>query len=70
MKNQKKLEVLLKVIKRIYDKNLGMQEMIDASMKDVSADEGISRNRYFFCCCYRYHNGYSGKKVWTRVLGR
>ena len=48
MKNKKKLEVLFKVIQRIYDKNPGMQEMIGASMKDVSADEGVSPEQVFF----------------------
>ena len=48
MKNKKKLEVLLKVIQRIYDKNPGMQEMIGVSMKDVSADEAISPEQIFF----------------------
>ena len=48
VKNKKKLEVLLKVIQRIYDKNPGMQEMTGASMKDVSADEGVSPEQVFF----------------------
>ena len=48
MKNKKKLEVLLKVIQRIYDKNPGMQEMIGESMKDVSADEGVSPEQVLF----------------------
>ena len=42
MKDKKKLEVLLKVIKRIYDKNSGMQEMIGASVIEVCAEEGAS----------------------------
>ena len=48
MKDKKKLEVSLKVIKRIYDKNPGMQEMIDASMIEVCTEEGVSPERLFF----------------------
>ena len=35
MKDKKKLEELLKVIKRVYDKNSGMQEVIEVSMIKV-----------------------------------
>ena len=48
MKDKKKLEVLLKVIKRIYDKNPGTQEMIDASIIEVCAEEGVSPEQVFF----------------------
>ena len=48
MKDKKKLEVSLKVIKRIYDKNPGMQEMIDASMIEVCTEEGVSPEQLFF----------------------
>ena len=48
MKDKKKLEVLLKVKKRIFDKNPGMQHTIDASMTDVCAEEGISPEQVFF----------------------
>ena len=48
MKDKKKLDVLLKVIKRIYDKDPGMQEMIDASMMEVCAEEGVSPEQVFF----------------------
>ena len=33
MKNRKKSEVLLEVIQRVYNKNPGMQEVIDASKR-------------------------------------
>ena len=49
MKDKKKLEVLIKVIKIIYDKNPGMQEMIDLPMIEVCAEEGVSPE--FFCSC-------------------
>ena len=42
MKDKKTLEVLLKVIQRVYDKNPGMQKVIDALMKEVCAEEGVS----------------------------
>ena len=44
MKDKKKLEVLLllKVIMRIDHKNPGIQEIIDASMIEVCAEESIS----------------------------
>ena len=60
----KKTEVLLKVIQRVYDKNPGMQKVIDALMKEVCAEEGVSPEYVCFIlllslCC---HNGYSRKK--------
>ena len=35
MKDKEKLEILLKVIQRIYDKNPEMKEVIDVSMIEV-----------------------------------
>ena len=54
--------MLLKFIQRVYDKNSGMQEVIDASMIEMCAEEGVSPKQVFFillflCCCL-YHNGY------------
>ena len=48
MKDKKKLEVLLKVIKRVYDENPGMQEMMDASMIEKCAEESVSPEQVFF----------------------
>ena len=48
MKDKKKLEVLIKVIKIIYDKNPGMQEMIDSLMIEVCTEEGTSPEQVFF----------------------
>ena len=48
MKDKKKLEVLIKVIKIIYDKNPGMQEMIDSLMIEVCTEEGASLEQVFF----------------------
>ena len=48
MKDKKKLEVLLKVIQRVYDKNPGIQEVIDPSMMEVCAEEGVFPEQVFF----------------------
>ena len=40
--------MLLKVIKRIYDKNPAMQEMIDALMIELCAEEDVSTEQVFF----------------------
>ena len=48
MKDKKKLDILLKVIQRIYDKNPEMWEMIDTSMIEVCVEEGISPEQVFF----------------------
>ena len=42
MKDKKKLEELLKVIKRIDHKNPGMQEITDVPMIEVCAEESAS----------------------------
>ena len=42
IKDKKKLQILLKVIQRIYDKNQKMQEVIDTSTKEVCTEEGVS----------------------------
>lgn len=56
MEDKKKLKVLLKVIQIVYDKNLGMQEVVDASMIEACPEEGVSPEQVFFillfiCCC-------------------
>ena len=66
MRDDKKLEVLLKVVQRGYDKNAGMQEVIDTSIIEVCAEKSVSPEQVFFilfflCFCL-YHNGYSRKK--------
>ena len=66
MKNEKELQVLLKVIKRDYNKNLDMKKVIDTSMIEVCAEGGVSPEHVFiillFLCCCLYHNDYSRKK--------
>ena len=48
MKDKKKLEVLLKVIQRVFDKTPEMQEVIDIQMIDVPAEECVSPEQAFF----------------------
>ena len=48
IKVNKIVKVLLNVIQRIYDKNPGMQEVIDASMIEVSTEESASPEQVFF----------------------
>ena len=63
MKDNKRDKVLLKVIQRIYDKNPEIQEVVEASMIEVCAEESVSPEHVFFyfaflfCICF-YHNGY------------
>ena len=70
--SNKRVKVLLKFIQKNCDKNPEVQEMIDASMIEVCAEEGVSPEQIFFIllflCCCRYHNGYSRKKIKTRVF--
>lgn len=65
LKDKKKLEFLIKVLQRIYEKNPGMEDVIDASVIEVCAEEAISPEQVIFIllflCCYLYHNGYSRK---------
>ena len=42
------MEVLLKVIQRIYDKSPEKQEMIDVSLTEVCAEGDISHKQDFF----------------------
>ena len=41
------LGILLKVIKRIYDKNPKIQELIDASLIDVCTEETVLQEQVF-----------------------
>ena len=54
---------LLKVITGIYNKNPGMQEMIDAWMIEVCTEEDESPELVFLFCCCLYHSGYSRKNL-------
>ena len=46
------VKVLLKAIQRTYDKNPEIQEVIDMSMKEVRAEDGISSEQVFFYFCF------------------
>ena len=48
MKDNYRVKVLLKIIQRIYYKNPSIQEVIDALMIKVCADEGVSPKQVFF----------------------
>ena len=72
MKDNKRVKDLLKVMQRIFDKNPEIQEVIDESMIEVCAEEDVSPKQVIFfllflCYCI-YHNGYSRKKIYTRVF--
>ena len=62
MKDNKRDKVLLKVIQRIYDKNPEIQEVVEASMIEVCAEESVFPEHVFFyfafLFCFLYHNGY------------
>ena len=53
MKHKKKIEILLKVIERVYTKNPGMQTLIDELMIGICKEEGVSPEQVFFAflCC-------------------
>ena len=48
MKDNKRVKLLLKVIKRIYDQNPEMQKVIDGLTIKVCADKGVSPEPVFF----------------------
>ena len=56
IKERKKNEILLKVIEKVYTKNLGMLKLIDKSMIDICKEEEVSPKEVFFCffCCWLY----------------
>ena len=49
MKDNKRVKVLLKFIQRMYDKNPEIQEVTEASMIEVCAEENASPEAVFFC---------------------
>ena len=61
MKDEKRIEILLKVIERVYGKNPGIQTLLEESVIDVCKEEVRHRNRYFFAflCCWLYRYGLS-----------
>ena len=69
MKDKKKIEILLKVIERVYTKNPGTQNLIDESMIDI-CKEGVSSEQVFFVflCYWFYRYGLSKHKFFTCKL--
>ena len=65
MKDKKKIEILLKVIERVYTKNPGMQNLIDESMIDIF--KGVSSEQVFFVflCYWFYRYGLSKHKFFA-----
>lgn len=47
MKDKKRIEILLKAIERIYNKNTGIQKLMYKSMIDVCKEEGVSPKQVF-----------------------
>ena len=47
MKDKKRIEIHLKVIERIYNKNTGIQKLMHKSMIDVCKEEGVSPKQVF-----------------------
>ena len=47
MKDKKSIEILERVIKRIYNKNSGMQELIDAAVIDIFTKKVVSPEKIF-----------------------
>ena len=60
MRDKKKLEMLPKVIPRIYDKNPDVQEVTEICVEQGASPEQAFFVLFFLCCCV-YHNGYSRK---------
>ena len=48
MKDKKRIEILLKFIKKNYDKNPDLQRLIKSSMVEICAEEGMSLQQVFF----------------------
>ena len=61
MKYKKRIEILLKIIARVYTKNPGIQKVIDKLVIDIWKEEGVSPQQVFFAflCCWLYRYGLS-----------
>ena len=49
MNNKKRGEILLKVIKHIYEQHLDKRNIIDSLLVDVGREENVSPEKFFFC---------------------
>ena len=54
MNNKKRGEILLKVIKHIYEQHLDKRDIIDSLLVDVGREENVSPEKFFFLlfCCF------------------
>ena len=62
MKDKKKIEILSKVIERVYNKNPGIQKLIYESMLDICKEEGRSPEQvciFAFLCFWLSRYGLS-----------
>lgn len=48
MKDKKRFEILLKVIKKVYDENPELQKFIDTLIVEVWAEESVSPKQVCF----------------------
>ena len=48
MKDKKEFEVLLKVLQNFFNENPKTQEVIDVSMAEIRAEEGVSPEQVLF----------------------
>ena len=67
MKDDKKLEVLLKIILRTYGKNPGMQQVLEAWMIEVRAKKDMPPEQVFFILqqCQQQ----SGSNIYNSLIG-
>ena len=71
MKDQKRIEILLKVIRRLHDKNHDMKKSIDSSVIDVCKEDGVTPEQVFlillFFATVFFKMDYSRKNINKRV---
>lgn len=71
MKDQKRIEILLKVIRRLHDKNPDMKKSIDPSVIDVCKGDGVTPEQVFlillFFATVFFKMDYSRKNINKRV---
>ena len=63
MKDKKRTEILLKFIKKVYNENPDLQKLIDVSMVEVCAEEGVSNEQVFFLLLFFIVMSYPNKRV-------
>ena len=71
MKDKKRIEILLKVIRRLHDKNPDMKKSNDSSVIDVCKEGGVTPEQVFlillFFATVFFKMDYSGKNIKKRV---